>query len=101
VNQKQHLDWWQTQMGGRDLRLGRRGAVTVVDLEKALDGTPSRRQRIAVIKALYAHLRRTHRIATAENRPSASSPSYPRAVLRTRSTRATSTRRSATSTSSG
>jgi site-specific recombinase XerD len=67
VNQRQHLDWWQTKIGGRDLRAGHRGAVTIVDIEKALDSATSRRQRIAVIKSLFAHLRRTHRIATAED----------------------------------
>lgn len=71
VNQRQHLDWWQTKIGGRDLRAGRRGAVTVQDIERALEGAPSRRQRIAVIKALYAFLRTKRldgpRIATTED----------------------------------
>jgi integrase len=67
VNQRQHLDWWQTQLGGRDLRAGRRGAVTIEHIEKALDGAPSRRQRVAVLKSLFAWLRRMHRIATAED----------------------------------
>lgn len=57
VNQRQHLDWWQTKIGSRDLRAGRRGAVTLDDIEDALKGAPSQRQRIAVIKALYSWMR--------------------------------------------
>ncbi len=57
LNQRQHLDWWQEQLGGRDLRAGHRGSVTIDDLRRALNGAPSARQREAVIRSLYSFLR--------------------------------------------
>jgi integrase len=56
-NQKQHLDWWETKIGGRDLRAGSRGAVSIADVRAALDGATSARQREAVLRSLYAFLR--------------------------------------------
>jgi integrase len=56
-NQRQHLDWWQEQLAGRDLRAGRRSSVSMPDLRAALDGATSARQREAVLRALYTWLR--------------------------------------------
>jgi hypothetical protein len=67
VNQKQHLDWWQAQLGTKDLRAGRRGGVTIADLRAALADAPSARQREAVLRSLYTHLRASDLIATEED----------------------------------
>ncbi|HEX9289154.1 MAG TPA: hypothetical protein VF904_06510 [Anaeromyxobacteraceae bacterium] len=83
-NVRQHLSWWAKQLAGRDLRAGRRDAITVGDLRKALDGAPSARQREAVIRALYSFLRGADRIATTEDplygKPRIAPPSRPAQV---------------------
>jgi site-specific recombinase XerD len=80
-SQRQHLDWWQDKLGGRDLRAGRIGSVTTADIRSALDGAPSARQREAVLRSLYTYLRGTDRIATAEDptygKPRIAPPSRP------------------------
>jgi integrase len=64
VNQKQHLGWWSEQLEGVDLRR----ASLRDHIMPALDHAASRPQRIAVIKTLYAWLRKERRvIATAED----------------------------------
>jgi integrase len=65
--QRQHLRWWQARLGRRDLRTGRPGAVTIAEVRAALDGAPSARQREAVIRHLYAHLRGLDRVTVSED----------------------------------
>lgn len=80
-NVRQHLAWWATQLRGRDLRAGRRDAVTITDIRRALDGATSAPQREAVLRALYSYLRGADRIATAEDplygKPRIAPPSRP------------------------
>jgi integrase len=52
--QKRYLQWWAGKLGRRDLR-----RVTLRDyIRPALDSAPGSKQRIEVIKGLYAWLRR-------------------------------------------
>lgn len=66
-SQRQHLAWWVECLGGRDLRAGRRGAVSIATIRDALADATSARQREAVLRALYTYLRGRDRIATAED----------------------------------